>query len=66
MNNIMLKIAVEESNKEVKFYDVLGYDGNFTEFVNNLSIAGYQRRGELGKVFRNYRFKPGDVLVMDG
>lgn len=66
MNNIMLKIAVEESNKEVKFYDVLGYDGNFTEFVNNLNIAGYQRRGELGKVFRNYRFKPGDVLVMDG
>lgn len=59
----MLKIAVEESNKEVKVYDVLVHDGYFMEFFDNLSN---ERRGKLRAVFREYRFLPGSILVMDG
>lgn len=59
----MLKIIAEKEGK-TGVYNVLGYDGDFERFVNNLSLEGYQKRGELGRLMREHRFQTGEILVM--
>lgn len=59
----MLKIIAEKEGK-TGAYNILGYDGDFERFVNNLSLAGYQKRGELGRLMREHHFQTGEILVM--